>query len=61
MENFEEWSSKRGNRLVALATRRAASFYRVLGMRNPRRISESCFEPVARHSFELSDHVAGAS
>ena len=31
MENFEEWSSKRGNRLVALATRRAASFYRSIG------------------------------
>ena len=31
MENFEEWSSNRGNRLVALATRRAASFYRSIG------------------------------
>ena len=31
MENFEEWSSKRGNRLVALATRRAASFYKSVG------------------------------
>ena len=28
MENFEEWSSNRGSRLVALATRRASSFYR---------------------------------
>ena len=31
MENFEEWSSNRGNRLVALATRRAASFYMSIG------------------------------
>ena len=31
MENFEEWSSQRGNRLVALATRRAASFYKSVG------------------------------
>ena len=31
MENFEEWSSNRGNRLVALATRRAVSFYRSIG------------------------------
>ena len=31
MENFEEWSSKRGNRLVALATRRATSFYKSVG------------------------------
>ena len=31
MENFEEWSSNRGNKLVALATRRAASFYRSIG------------------------------
>ena len=31
MENFEEWSSNRGNMLVALATRRAASFYRSIG------------------------------
>ena len=31
MQNFEEWSSKRGNRLVALATRRAASFYKSVG------------------------------
>ena len=31
MENFEEWSSNRGSKLVALATRRAASFYRGIG------------------------------
>ena len=31
MENFEEWSSVRGSKLVALATRRAASFYRSIG------------------------------
>ena len=31
MENFEEWSSNRGNKLVALATRRAASFYERIG------------------------------
>ncbi len=31
MENFEEWSSKRGNRLVVLATRRAASSYKSVG------------------------------
>ena len=31
MENFEEWSRNRGNRLVALATRRAASFYKSIG------------------------------
>ena len=31
MENFEEWSSNRGNKLVALATRRAASFYDSIG------------------------------
>ena len=31
MENFEEWSNNRGNKLVALATRRAASFYRSIG------------------------------
>ena len=31
MENFEEWSRKRSNRLVALATRRAAPFYRSVG------------------------------
>ncbi len=31
MERFEEWSSSRGSRLVALATRRAASFYKGIG------------------------------
>ena len=31
MENFERWSSSRGSLLVALATRRAASFYRGIG------------------------------
>ena len=31
MENFEEWSGVRGSMLVALATRRAASFYRSIG------------------------------
>ena len=31
MENFEEWSRNRGSRLVALATRRAASFYKGIG------------------------------
>ena len=31
MENFENWSRTRGSRLVALATRRAASFYRSIG------------------------------
>ena len=31
MENFEEWSRNRDNRLVALATRRAASFYKSIG------------------------------
>ena len=31
MENLEEWSSSRGSRLVALATRRAASFYTSIG------------------------------
>ena len=31
MANFEEWSSERGSRLVALATRRAAPFYRSIG------------------------------
>ena len=31
MENFEEWSRKRGSKLVALATRRAASFYGSIG------------------------------
>ena len=31
MENFEEWSRNRGSKLVALATRRAASFYESIG------------------------------
>ena len=31
MENFEEWCGVRGSKLVALATRRAASFYRSIG------------------------------
>ena len=31
MERFEEWSSSRGSKLVALATRRAASFYKGIG------------------------------
>lgn len=31
MANFEEWSRERGSRLVALATRRAAPFYRSIG------------------------------
>ena len=31
IENFETWSSSRGNRLVALATRSAASFYTSIG------------------------------
>lgn len=31
MENFEEWSCKRGSKLVALATRRASSFYGSIG------------------------------
>ena len=31
MENFENWSRDRGSKLVALATRRAASFYRNIG------------------------------
>ena len=31
MKNFEEWSRKRGSKLVALATRRAASFHGGIG------------------------------
>jgi GNAT superfamily N-acetyltransferase len=31
MESFEKWAQGRGSRLVALATRRAASFYTALG------------------------------
>ncbi len=31
MESFELWSQSRGSRLIALATRRAASFYKGLG------------------------------
>ena len=31
MDSFEEWASSRGSKLVALATRRAASFYLALG------------------------------
>ena len=31
MENFEEWSRNRDNKLVALATRRAAAFYASIG------------------------------
>ena len=31
MERFEEWSSSWGRKLVALATRRAASFYKGIG------------------------------
>ena len=31
VENFEEWSRNRGNKLVALATRRAAYFYTSIG------------------------------
>jgi GNAT superfamily N-acetyltransferase len=31
MAQFEEWSGSRGAKLVALATRRAAGFYRALG------------------------------
>ncbi len=31
MTTFEEWASRRGARLVALATRRAAEFYRAVG------------------------------
>ena len=31
MARFEEWAASRGAKLVALATRRAAEFYRALG------------------------------
>ncbi len=31
MEYFEEWTKSRGSRLIALATRRAAPFYKGLG------------------------------
>jgi GNAT superfamily N-acetyltransferase len=31
MDAFEEWASTRGDRLIALATRRAAPFYEALG------------------------------
>ncbi|MDE2901698.1 MAG: GNAT family N-acetyltransferase [Chloroflexota bacterium] len=31
MENFEQWCRKRGSKIVALATRRAAAFYKRLG------------------------------
>ena len=31
MARFEEWTASRGAKLVALATRRAADFYRALG------------------------------
>jgi hypothetical protein len=31
MSAFEQWAAARGCALVALATRRAASFYRALG------------------------------
>jgi len=31
MAEFERWAASRGSRLVALATRRAAAFYRALG------------------------------
>jgi len=31
MSEFEQWAARRGCALVALATRRAASFYRALG------------------------------
>ena len=31
MDNFEEWGRARGSKLVGLATRRAASFYRSIG------------------------------
>jgi GNAT superfamily N-acetyltransferase len=31
MDKFEAWAAERGSRLVALATRRAASFYRAIG------------------------------
>lgn len=31
MNNFEEWGKTRGSKLVALATRRAKSFYEAIG------------------------------
>jgi GNAT superfamily N-acetyltransferase len=31
MESFEQWAQSRGSKLVALATRRAAPFYRSIG------------------------------
>jgi GNAT superfamily N-acetyltransferase len=31
MQEFETWAAQRGSKLVALATRRAAPFYRALG------------------------------
>jgi GNAT superfamily N-acetyltransferase len=31
MQHFEGWANKRGSKLVALATRRASTFYRALG------------------------------
>jgi GNAT superfamily N-acetyltransferase len=31
MEYFEEWTKSRGSKLIALATRRAAPFYKGLG------------------------------
>jgi hypothetical protein len=31
MQGFEAWAAKRGSKLVALATRRAAPFYQALG------------------------------
>ena len=38
MENFEEWSRNRGSKLVALATRRAASFYGSIGYEESARL-----------------------
>ena len=31
MEHFEDWSRRRGSELIALATRRAAPFYKGIG------------------------------
>ena len=59
MENFEEWSRNRGNRLVALATRRAAAFYASIDMRSPRLFFERPFE-ANNISIDLTCNVASA-
>ena len=62
MSAFEQWAAVRDCALIALATRRAAPFYRALGYEESaayfRKILDSTAPPV---SFSIEDSVAHAA